>query len=110
VGGRKPGGRTDAVGNSGAEWEPIILCAQVERLAVRIEIRTTQRASIRTYVRMYVYTCVSAICAYINCIFPLNSASWLTDCALLIRIPIIGDGSGYFYFPVFFSGSFVQRL
>jgi len=54
VGGRKPGGRTDAVGNSGTEWEPIILCAQVERLAVRIEIRTTQRASIRidTYVRV----------------------------------------------------------
>lgn len=34
LGGRKPGGRTDAVRNSGAEWKPIILCAQVERFRV----------------------------------------------------------------------------
>lgn len=50
MGGRKPAGRTDAVGNSRAEWEPIILCAQVERLTVRIEIPTTARISICTCV------------------------------------------------------------
>lgn len=50
MGGRKLAGRTDAVGNSRAEWEPIILCAQVERLTVRIEIPTTARISICTCV------------------------------------------------------------
>lgn len=90
MGGRKPGGRTDAVGNSGAEWEPIILCAQVERFRVD---RDTQYASARV-----------AVCpgtrAYINCISLLNGASWLTDCALLIRFPIIGSSPGCFHFPV----------
>lgn len=94
MGGRKPGGRTDAVGNSGAEWEPIILCAQVERF--RVDRDTHDTVCICT-------TCVS-VCpgtrAYINCISPLNSASWLTDCALLIRFPIIGSSPGCFHFPV----------
>lgn len=46
--------------------------------------------------------CVCAICAYINCTAPLNDTSWLTDCALLIRIPIIGGDPACFHFSVAF--------
>lgn len=87
LGGRKLGGRTDAVGNSGAEWKPIILCAQVERFRVDRD----------TYGIVCICICVPR-CAYINCISPLNGASWLTDCALLIRFPIIGRQSWLFPF------------
>ena len=87
-------GRTDAVGNSGAEWEPIILCAQVKRFHVDRDTYDT------VCIRVYCACALRYTRAYINCISPLNGASWLTDCALLIRFPIIGGNPSYFHFLV----------
>lgn len=62
-------------------------------LSVWIEIRTRRYAS-----PPRVSVCLDTR-AYINCISPLNGASWLTDCAPLIRFPIIGGSPGCFHFP-----------
>lgn len=57
--------------------------------AVRVDRDTYDTLFVCVHVRVGVGA--RATCAYINCISPLNGASWLTDCALLIRIPIIGE-------------------